>query len=813
MNNRPGDSTPFVPTTPLTKAMYAEAGATPVIGSVYRGVIEERSGDGTYKVRIEQPRADLSGVLMAAPVFGGLLGYNVRCRITPGTSVELSYGHPSFIHAVIPKNSDDFLNAKNRSMMWGDVVEKSTGELNNFSEAPEDMLDGEVEIGNLFGVAMSFLTTLIKMSAGDRAIVECHLVNDMVRIISSQYRHFSGLGHELIFDHGRPTMERGWSSYRHEVAGKINEKDAIAELKGDEVDRESLEAERVTKTGRHRLVELIGFAGDFIHSFVADPPTTAANMVADTQTSSGKSWIHRNSDGTVIIQSVADIRLERVCRIPVPARIASHEDPKITKERKYEELAKEFITLPDLGTLEDNNAFRAAYHIRSYSRWLARYHAFARLLQLDKEYKVDSESETEEPSWSSKERDKDSANASVKYYDTYACVTIMRDGSIVLHDGYGASVVMSNGNLQLSASRHIDIEAAGDIRMVAGGSINMKARRNVEIGADSGGIILNSYAWFKVLCERGSLWLRSDADTRKDAEPAETKYEGTPVPEVADNTAILIEAPNGNAVTRTDGQIVLMADGNPDGEEDDSKDVRIHTKGRVTLNGKQKVTIQSQAAIEISAAQTVALNSSCIITNANQVVAADGNFNFKGGKLYVSRIETMSIKANGLQGLSEHVAKIDPEDKVVKPEIDNEKAEEELVKAKDLPANPPKIPWEATSEGPEWRFSLMDEYIWDPRDREPGEVPETLTQQYLRVDVTDDPWGGPGYETWSLASRPSASVRMTKTGGFGYWETSYQPDTSGDKLREPSAQAPKDMQPLVINWSGAGKIKIKSLKR
>ena len=107
----------------------------------------------------------------------------------------------------------------------------------------------------------------------------------------------------------------------------------------------------------------------------------------------------------------------------------------------------------------------------------------------------------------------------------------------------------------------------------------------------------------------------------------------------------------------------------------------------------------------------------------------------------------------------------------------------------------------------------MDEYIWDPRDREPGEVPETLTQQYLRVDVEDDPWKGPGFEEWSLASKPSGSVRMTKTGGFGYWETVYQPDTSGDKLREPSSKVPKNMQPLVINWTGAGKMKIKALKR
>jgi hypothetical protein len=808
----------------MAESTHAVAGSTPVVGCVYRGIVEERSGDGTYKVRIEAPRAELVGVLLAAPVFGGLLGYNIRCRLTPGTGVEVSYGSPSFIHAVIPRNSDDYLNAKNRSMMWGDVVETETGERNNFSEAPEDMVEGEVEIGNMFGIAMTFLTTLIKMSAGDRATVECHLINDMVRIISSQYRHFSGMGSELIFDHGRPTMERSWSSYRHEVAGALNEKDSIADMSGNyQVDRKKLEADRVAKAGRHRLIELIGFAGDFIHSFIADPPSTAAAMAGaafkpNTETCSGKSLIHRNSDGTVLIQSVADIRLERVCRIPVPARIASHEDPTVTAERKYEELEAEFVKLPDLGKLADNNAFFAAYHIRTYSRWLSRYHAFARMLQLSDEYKVESEANTTKPSWSNLEKDKEIANAAIEYYDTYACITILRDGSIVTQDGYGASVVMSNGNLQLSAPRHIDMQAAGDIRVVAGNSIYLKARRNIEISAEAGGLILHSYAWFKGLCEKGSMWLRSNADTRAGASAPEPRNDGDPIPEVAGlgdaPAAMLFEAPRGNAVTRTDGQIVLMVDGGPADKDDDSKDIRIHTRGGATINGRRKVTIQSPTAIEISASRTVAIASSCIITSARQIIAGDGSLMYSGGKLYASRIESLSIKSNSVRSLSEKMSKIKPEDRVVPPEITNEHALEEIDIAKGLAANPPPIPWENASEGPLWSFSPREEYLWDARDRELGEMPETLTQQYLRVDVLGDPWGGAGYDTWTLDTRPAGGIRMAPGGGFGSWETLYQPDTSeGSSLRTPSFQDPKTMPALKLAWTGSGQMKIKTLKR
>jgi hypothetical protein len=150
---------------------------------------------------------------------------------------------------------------------------------------------------------------------------------------------------------------------------------------------------------------------------------------------------------------------------------------------------------------------------------------------------------------------------------------------------------------------------------------------------------------------------------------------------------------------------------------------------------------------------------------------------------------------------------------VEKPEMSNEFALEELEKSKELASTPPVIIWESVSEGPVWGFSIKEEYIWDARDREPGEIPETLTQQYLRVDVTDDPWKGAGYVTWKLDTKPPSGVRLGTTWGFGSWETSYQPDTTGDKLREPSTKRPSDMGPLKLEWKGKGKIEIKALKR
>jgi hypothetical protein len=822
-------------------------------GVSYTGQICSRQGDGTYRVTVDDPKVNLAGVRLALPVLGGHLGLQVRCNLTPLTKVKFVYGTPSFIFATIPAHSADVENGHGRSLLWGPNMDGETGVTDNmFSDHPEDMLEGEVEFSNLYGVSLQFLTTLMRMTAGDRAAVECHLINDMVRVVSGQWRHISGLGEDLIFDHGRPTLERGWSSYRHEVLGALAEKDAYAELNGDEADREALQAKRVTALGRHRFREFIGFAGDFIHSFVTDPPATMVSLAEGANASSdsaasvaGKSWIHRNSDGSVIVQSVADIRLERVVRIPVAVRYTHHEDPEITSARVYDKLEADFLKLPQaISPVDPLDVFQMAYHIRSYSRWLSRYHSFARMLQLSGEYSVPRESDSPLPDWCNGEVERRAAgNGRITYYDAYACVAIMRDGSIVLHDGYGSSVMMSNGNVQISAARHIDVEAAGDIRLLAGGSILMKARRNIELSATLGGLVLHSYAWLKMLCEKGTLWLRSNAVTDKSAAAAEPKVPGAPTPEVAgweegesDGFAILVEASDGAAAYRSRKGVTVAVDGNTKDEEDTSYDITFLTEAGLTLRGGRSAALQSGSDVSVSG-QRLALSAPSILTDATEILVTGASANapsavLRNGSFWCKSISSNDLRSNDIYGkeqgpqdpipdpqpsesLKKHFNHILPlKTPVEAPTGADEDETELLTNAKRARSNPPALPWGVSSAGPEWAFPPKEEYIWDPREKAKGAVPETLTQQYLRLDAeTSDPdrWGGPGYSEWELRSTLDGK-RTGKKGGFGFYEMQYQADDSGEDLRTPSTTPPAEIN-LVTSWRPRPKFAIQFLKR
>lgn len=843
--SRPGDNTPPVHKTRIAEATGTENLSKLTAGVSYDGKVITRESDGTYTVDLFDPKITLSGVRLALPILGGLMGLQVRGSVPPQTPVKLVYGKPSHIYAGLSENTTDWLNAKNRSILWGPDMDGEMGVLGDlFATHAEDLLEGEVEFSNLYGVAMEFLTTLMRMKAGDLAAVECHLINDMVRIISRQFRHISGMGEDLLFDHGRPTMERTWSMYRHEVLGLEEEKEAFATLNGDEVDRDEMSTARITRIGRHRFREFIGFAGDFIHSFVTDPPTALVSLASGAAgAGGGKSWIHRNSDGSVLVQSVADIRFERVTRIPVPVRYAHHEDPTVTAAREYESLEAAFVTLPSgISPTDPEDSFQLAYHIRSYSRWLGRYHAFARMLQLGDEYEIPSEVGSPAPDWRNKEADRENANGGVTYYDAYSCFAQLRDGSMLMYDGYGSSVVMSNGNIQVAATRHVDVEAAGDIRFIAGGSILMKARRNIELVATFGGIVMYGFSWLKMLCEKGTLWLRSNAATGKDDSDPEPYAAGLPAPEIAGRTSgladgygVLVEAAAGGAAIRSQRGLSLAVDGTPTDEDDTSFDVTVSTRGSAKVYGKAGASLGANGDVSV-VGNRMALSCQKLLSDAPEMFfgakLSAPSIIFRNGKLWCKALESDQVEANALRGpeVGPEAPKPDPTPKealrphfnhvgtltsaIATPAAADAEALALATSARASRASLPVLPWVTPSGGPKWSFPAREEYIWDTREKAAGVIPETLSQQYLRLDgpVGVDRWGGAGYTDWNVRLG-IGGPRTNSRGGFGYYELQYQASDEGESLHAPSATPAADLGNVVVEWKPKSQFSIRALKR
>lgn len=793
------------------------------LGSVYTGKVVAVSPINTYTVALDSPSGQVvADALLASSIVSGMLGFHDSRVLAVGSLVAVAYGNPSFVFAAFPASPPDDTNGGNRSVAWGDPV-SATGDAGRqaSTNVAEDMVAGEFDFDNLFGVGIRFLTSLIAMKAGDRAKVECHLLNDMVRIVSQQFRHIHGVGEDLIFDHGRPTLERGYSAYRHELMGQLTESTPLFELNGDEIDKETVD--RIKAAARHRYLEYMGFVGDFIHRFVCDPPATIVDLSqASSGRRAGKAWEHFGSDGSYILHSVADIRFERVTKIPVFHRKASHESPATTKARRYRELSREFVKAWDYDNT--GNAYRIAYQLRLYARWLTRFQAYSRALQLDDDYDVTSEAISPDPDWNNKEDDRTETNKDLAYFEAYSSFSILRDGSQVLHDGYGSSAVFSNGNVQISASRHIDLEAAGDIRVVCS-SFFLKARRHIELSASAGGIILHSYAFLRALCEKGSLYLRSDAKPPGDPNPSTPKANvEPPIPPEILEAAVLIESVDGRVALRADKQISITVDGQPEDPEDraeDSCDIIMATAGSFRVRARKHIILGSVRDL-IMSGRNLAQKFNRWYADVTELLWDKFYLNTKSGIMQIQRLDVGSLRAQLSIAARRYKGPLPPKDakytggphgthiSTFEKDIEWKEEGEKDVNAQlslefaPLAKRNPISPWEKGAVDAAWQFLGREDYYWDSREEKKGALIQTLTQQYI---IRDQPhlWGSDeNYDTWTWSGDRLQLSKRVGENKFGFGGEAKQfSEAAGDDLHKACPKSPAQLghNSTASSWS------------
>lgn len=561
--------------------------------------------NGANTVTVDVGGRTVTDVVWTTAVVARFLGFKMHTPPTRGTKVLIAFSSPPFVLRTLPSDRPDRRSGKSRDMLYSDKVGR--GPLDptpsygphGAASVPRDLLEGEIDLENHLGVGLRLLHLLCSLNGGERAKVEACVLNDMVRIVSDTFKHFSAFGDMQIYNDGRLNVRFDGTSYQHEAWGLASPADLKATEKGGTVESE----EDVVRNGRNRFSQFVGFLGDFVHQFVTEP-ASALTSIAEDAFRPGKSRLQCMSDGTILLQSITEIALERVVRVQVPVEKKRWDDPSGNVIADFKSLEQSYLKIWDFGGQEARTIHHTAYQLREYARWLSCYHGYARFHQLSADWAVPDEEEDGEgaktvPSWKNQEADVAAANTgSSDTVDTYATIRIMRDGSTLTYDGYGNAIVTGKSGVQISSTERIQISSAGDLELEAGGDILLKARRNVEITAVNGGLILKARAWWKALCERGRLWLKSDAqDPEVEAEAPEEANLDYPAYEQGDY-AVVIEASRGKMYLGSERTMMLSANGRGDTEEEPDQaditasviiqsrfqDVRIQGARNVTLN-------------------------------------------------------------------------------------------------------------------------------------------------------------------------------------------------------------------------------------
>lgn len=751
-------------------------------GRVYTGVITATShGDNLYEVSVDKISVTIT-CRWAAGIFSPLLGIRMNYFPPVQSRVAVVYNKdgPSWIIGSLPGEPYD-LSAGAAMTMTGmgdeelpshEAVSDGSG---LSSTKPNDLLEGEFEITNNFGVAVQFLTTVLKMKASERAKIEASLLDDMVRIVSETFKHFSSFGDFQIYNDGRLNVRWDGTSYEHEAFGKMEATDPKVELDDKKVDFQ----DKYNETGRWRFSQFVGFLGDFIHVFVTEPADALSNIASEALRP-GKARVHVHNDGTILMQSVSEIVLERVCRVIVPIEKKRFDDPEGNKKDEFEDLEKDFLKLWDYGT-DMKRAHYASYQLRQYGRWLSCYHSYARFHQLDKEWRIPTETEEgTEHTYSNQEEDVENINSGKDdAYDAYATIRIFRDGSILIMDHHGSAVSMVRGNIQISASRHIDLDAAGDIRITAGQNIYMKARRNIEISAIVGGLTLKARTWWKALCEWGSVWIKSDAlDPLKAAPPGPVDTEQDPKAEQRAG-AVVIESSNGQMILQSARRMTISAIGQPDDPAsmtDTTASVLLQSRSQdVCALGNRNVVVKAEGANEGILALDAGPSSTIIkcqklLTNA-KIFDIDKKFTWKNRRLDIAEIRaershiSTYITGPEMKGTDladdqipykfhgHHMWKYDPEATPV--EYAEAEDTEDLDNYESISEVKPHTDNGDPADGPDWAYVEEDKkfdesgYTNDPKQ---DEIFQPHAQQRLAETGDDEFIKKDDYDLWDWAS-------------------------------------------------------------
>jgi hypothetical protein len=374
---------------------------------------------------------------------------------------------------------------------------------------PIDLVEGEIQIDNLLGVGISLLRHLASLQAGDLAKVECHLLDDLVRIISENFTHHTAFGdYRVLNDGGKLQVIWHGTSHEHEAWGQLRAQDDKLRAQAGRPDQFDLsEIDGQSEEGRWRFSQYVGWLGDFVNLFVTDP-VNAIGQLAESQVRSGKFRCHVNTDGALLVQSVSEIVLEKVVRIPVPIPLRREDDPQ---GNRTDDSVRSNDYLRTWKPTDAEHLFEMAFQLRQYARWFNNAYSLGRFRSQDRDYKVPTEAETPVPDVAgSAELEKQTLNQGrANCRLAYATIRIYRDGSVQWVDAYGNSMTSSAIGVQLASTTDLLLQAAGSVNIVAGRDINLLARKNVGITAATEKIRLRAQTGLYLLTLAGNTVLEA----------------------------------------------------------------------------------------------------------------------------------------------------------------------------------------------------------------------------------------------------------------------------------------------------------------
>lgn len=445
--------------------------------------------------------------------FASLFGFK-DCNIPqPGMSVLCYQVQPTtcYIIGVIPAGETGSINYPSRSHIGqGDtIVDQANIQdygndpvkmIFNNVRRPTDVVDGEHVIANDFGVLVALFQQMAVLKGSELAQVQTHLLDDLVRIISHNYQHWTALGEYKIYHDGKALLaEFGATHIPNETYGQpvrtteTNVSPFVEDDKSTADDKEDFFKftgnERIQAIERFKVY--LGRLGDFINAFISIPDSNVLPDLDGTQPTKpdlGAFNFHLGLDGGVHLRSIKEIFIEKVNWIRVPQRILNPEDPTGDNASQITYPIKKEFEFNNSYTLNDN-PFLYYLQLRDYVAYTTQVLNYENLLQHKKDFYVNSDITKESSLNSIGNIDPQTpANNQANYQLRTAGIYFMDNGGFMIRDSFGSAIISEGGNIYIQPAKNLYLQPLGSLIGKIGQFVSIAANNDIDFSSTTGGI-------------------------------------------------------------------------------------------------------------------------------------------------------------------------------------------------------------------------------------------------------------------------------------------------------------------------------------
>jgi hypothetical protein len=487
-----------------------------------------------------------------------------------GETVSRAFRFPGYIIGAVPLKVASISDPVDWIYQFGGVdvmnntAENSRLKVNSTvtfdpSKSPRDVMPAS-ETGSIneFGVTAGMGRFMAWLRASDAAGVWCFYLDNLVRIASYNWEHWTcGSDHWIKNDEGEINDVELFTQYPWEGMGAYaSDTDVyVLDPNGSNYKQGQFKLSHDVKYSDQlmipRQVQLRGFIGDTCKEVLVAPKSLAAEAsTVERYTNKtehmGLMEIQKHIDGLYSIRSARGIVLEKYVFIPAPKQLAPPEetsDKGDTAPSYYPSGVKPSTASDDITAADHDKRswtwskatapYTWAAELFDAHAYLFNWYGIQSLLKHEKDWHIpnegklpvsDSEREAVAESEDTSEvpvaddtgvsgayaptellassfsfalpkfaeLKMDHRQGSSRYYFSRSCVELMEDGSVLLEDGYGSSIMLSGGNIFVSCAGDHWVRTGRSSITWAGDDFVARAGSSADVSAGQGDLRLKA---------------------------------------------------------------------------------------------------------------------------------------------------------------------------------------------------------------------------------------------------------------------------------------------------------------------------------